>query len=208
MKKMNVPLYMKIRIVLSGIFTLGGLYIAFAVGAKDTREFLPYDQNPLWNVLMIVLFAAALVLLCWGKKEKDTLDQEHDVRNQLLVTGHSAFIRPMPGKEYKYEAIALTHDLLESVETNGWFSILWENKVRWISQNDVDNREISVDHIRVNVEGAHIRTGPNENFDSVMIVHQGDILQRLNTEGWAPVILDHEVYWVSLKEVERRNTAE
>lgn len=48
-QKKNVPLYMKIRIALSGVLTLIWMYLIFALEAKDTRDFLPDDQNPLWS---------------------------------------------------------------------------------------------------------------------------------------------------------------
>ena len=53
----------------------------------------------------------------------------------------------------------------------------------------------------------HIRTGPGREYASVMIAHEGDTLQGIDTEGWNPILLDGEVRWISQKYSQRTDTA-
>lgn len=203
-KKMYMPVYMKVRIVLSVILVLGAIYIALALELKETRNFLPDSQNPLWGILMVVLMIASLVLLCWSKKGEGTPDRGTVMQPSVLVIGPLAHIRLGPGDDFTYVMIALNNDLLQGIKIDGWIPIFLESKVCWIYQKDTQIADIESfpNMIQVLSDSASIRTGPSEKYNSVRIAHKGDMLQKIETEGWTPILQDGEVYWVSQKYTE------
>ena len=123
-QKENVPLYMKIRIALSGVLTLIWMYLIFALEAKDTRDFLPDDQNPLWVVLTVAAMVGSGALLLWGKRGGTAADADPVTLNPLVVTSCAAQVRPGPGKGFKFVTVALQNDLLRGLEPAGWLPVL------------------------------------------------------------------------------------
>ena len=65
---MDVPLFMKIRISLSLVMTLGMAYIALACEEGGERwKLLPDPQSPIWVGTVMALIVAGLGLLVWER---------------------------------------------------------------------------------------------------------------------------------------------
>ena len=65
---MDVPLFMKIRISLSLVLTLGVAYIALACEEGGERwKLLPDPQSPIWVGTLMALIVAGLGLLVWER---------------------------------------------------------------------------------------------------------------------------------------------
>lgn len=204
-KKENVPLYMKIRIALSGVLTLIWMYLIFALEAKDTRDFLPDDQNPLWVVLTVAAMVGSGALLLWGKRGGTAADADPVTLNTLVVTSCAAQVRPGPGKGFKFVTVALQNDLLRGLEPAGWLPVLLDGEACWVREGDVQAAGAGAppNTMRVNAGSASIRKGPDEDFDAVRVAHQGDTLLRAEADGWLPILQDGEVYWVDKNDVRR-----
>ena len=204
-QKENVPLYMKIRIALSGVLTLIWMYLIFALEAKDTRDFLPDDQNPLWVVLTVAAMVGSGALLLWGKRGGTAADADPVTLNPLVVTSCAAQVRPGPGKGFKFVTVALQNDLLRGLEPAGWLPVLLDGEACWVREGDVQAAGAGAppNTMRVNAGAASIRKGPDEDFDSVRVAHQGDTLLRAEADGWLPILQDGEVYWVDKNDVRR-----
>ena len=202
-KKENVPLYMKIRIALSGVLTLIWMYLIFALEAKDTRDFLPDDQNPLWVVLTVAAMVGSGALLLWGKRGGTAADADPVTLNTLVVTSCAAQVRPGPGKGFKFVTVALQNDLLRGLEPAGWLPVLLDGEACWVREGDVQAAGAGAppNTMRVNAGSASIRKGPDEDFDAVRVAHQGDTLLRAEADGWLPILQDGEVYWVDKNDV-------
>lgn len=204
-QKKNVPLYMKIRIALSGVLTLIWMYLIFALEAKDTRDFLPDDQNPLWVVLTVAAMVGSGALLLWGKRGGTAADADPVTLNPLVVTSCAAQVRPGPGKGFKFVTVALQNDLLRGLEPAGWLAVLLDGEACWVREGDVQAAGAGAppNTMRVNAGSASIRKGPDEDFDAVRVAHQGDTLLRAEADGWLPILQDGEVYWVDKNDVRR-----
>lgn len=204
-QKENVPLYMKIRIALSGVLTLIWMYLIFALEAKDTRDFLPDDQNPLWVVLTVAAMVGSGALLLWGKRGGTAADADPVTLNTLVVTSCAAQVRPGPGKGFKFVTVALQNDLLRGLEPAGWLPVLLDGEACWVREGDVQAAGAGAppNTMRVNAGSASIRKGPDEDFDAVRVAHQGDTLLRAEADGWLPILQDGEVYWVDKNDVRR-----
>ena len=204
-QKENVPLYMKIRIALSGVLTLIWMYLIFALEAKDTRDFLPDDQNPLWVVLTVAAMVGSGALLLWGKRGGTAADADPVTLNPLVVTSCAAQVRPGPGKGFKFVTVALQNDLLRGLEPAGWLPVLLDGEACWVREGDVQAAGAGAppNTRRVNAGSASIRKGPDEDFDAVRVAHQGDTLLRAEADGWLPILQDGEVYWVDKDDVSR-----
>lgn len=204
-QKKNVPLYMKIRIALSGVLTLIWMYLIFALEAKDTRDFLPDDQNPLWVVLTVAAMVGSGALLLWGKRGGTAADADPVTLNPLVVTSCAAQVRPGPGKGFKFVTVALQNDLLRGLEPAGWLPVLLDGEACWVREGDVQAAGAGAppNTMRVNAGSASIRKGPDEDFDAVRVAHQGDTLLRAEADGWLPILQDGEVYWVDKNDVRR-----
>lgn len=204
-QKENVPLYMKIRIALSGVLTLIWMYLIFALEAKDTRDFLPDDQNPLWVVLTVAAMVGSGALLLWGKRGGTAADADPVTLNTLVVTSCAAQVRPGPGKGFKFVTVALQNDLLRGLEPAGWLPVLLDGEACWVRGGDVQAAGAGAppNTMRVNAGSASIRKGPDEDFDAVRVAHQGDTLLRAEADGWLPILQDGEVYWVDKNDVRR-----
>ena len=204
-QKKNVPLYMKIRIALSGVLTLIWMYLIFALEAKDTRDFLPDDQNPLWVVLTVAAMVGSGALLLWEKRGGTAADADPVTLNPLVVTSCAAQVRPGPGKGFKFVTVALQNDLLRGLEPAGWLPVLLDGEACWVREGDVQAAGAGAppNTMRVNAGSASIRKGPDEDFDAVRVAHQGDTLLRAEADGWLPILQDGEVYWVDKNDVRR-----
>ena len=202
-RKMAVPLYMKVRIGISLVLTLIDLYIAFAAGDKDGRfSLLPNATSSIWLAVFLAIAALALLVLCYGKKvDQENLPAAKTVAfNTYIVTSRAAHLRHGPGKKYKSEEIfALQNDLLEGVNTADWLTILFHDKVCWINKKDCRSIETTApeEAIQVTSECAQIYKGPGNSFMQVASVRQGTILEGIKTNGWRPVLIGEDVYWVS-----------
>ena len=43
----------------------------------------------------------------------------------------------------------------------------------------------------------NLRTGPGTEYESAGIVHKGELLRKVDTEGWSAVEQDGNLYWIS-----------
>ena len=43
----------------------------------------------------------------------------------------------------------------------------------------------------------NLRTGPGTEYESAGIVHKGDLIRKVDTEGWSVVEQDGHLYWIS-----------
>ena len=48
----------------------------------------------------------------------------------------------------------------------------------------------------------NVRTGPGTDYASVAIVHGGDRLSQVPSDGWTPILLKNEIRWISNKALE------
>lgn len=48
----------------------------------------------------------------------------------------------------------------------------------------------------------NVRTGPGTDYASVAIVHGGDMLAQVPSDGWTPILLKGEIRWISNKALE------
>ena len=48
---------------------------------------------------------------------------------------------------------------------------------------------------------AYIRTGPGTQYAKVAVAKDGEVLATVSTEGWAPVLVNGEMRWISEKYV-------
>ena len=60
-------------------------------------------------------------------------------------------------------------------------------------QQNADNGE----YVQVTGNSVNLRTGPGTEFESACIVHKGDLLKKLDTDGWTAVEQNGYPYWIS-----------
>ncbi len=213
-RKMDVPLYMKVRISISLVLALIDLYIAFAAGDKEGRfSLLPNAASPIWLAVFLAIAALAILVLCYGKKgeKENSLTPKTISFNTYIVTSRAAHLRQGPGKKFKSEEVfALRNDLLKGVNTAGWLPILFDSKVCWIRKKDCCSAEAATpeEAVQVTAECAQIYKGPGNNFAPVANIQQGAMLKGVKTDGWWPVLIEEEVYWVSKDTTERYRNAQ
>ena len=52
-------------------------------------------------------------------------------------------------------------------------------------------------YVQVTGNSVNLRTGPGTEFESACIVHKGDLLKKLDTDGWTAVEQNGYPYWIS-----------
>ena len=61
--------------------------------------------------------------------------------------------------------------------------------------------------VRVTGDSVNLRIGPGTEYESVGIVHKGDQLRKVDTEGWIAVEQDGHLYWISDRYVAQQDEA-
>ena len=65
-----------------------------------------------------------------------------------------------------------------------------------IPQKKQQNADIG-EYVQVIGNSVNLRTGPGTEFESACIVHKGDLLKKLDTDGWTAVEQNKHPYWIS-----------
>lgn len=65
-----------------------------------------------------------------------------------------------------------------------------------LPQEEQQNADIG-EYVQVTGNSVNLRTGPGTEFDSACIVHKGDLLKKLDTDGWTAVERNEHPYWIS-----------
>lgn len=65
-----------------------------------------------------------------------------------------------------------------------------------LPQEEQQNADTSA-YVQVTGNSVNLRTGPGTEFDSACIVHKGDLLKKLDTDGWTAVEQNEHPYWIS-----------
>lgn len=78
---------------------------------------------------------AALLGLTWSASKVTDNALQASSTNTVEITGNCVNVRCGPGKEYSSLAIAKRGDIFEHVNTDGWHPIIFNGKVRWVSDN-------------------------------------------------------------------------
>lgn len=115
--------------------------------------------------------------------------------NTVTITGGSVYVRTGPGTSYSVFKIAHKGDTLEKMNTDGWEAILFGGKARWISKKYVNDDGLCSGNT------VNVRVGAGTAFKSVGTVQKNEKLDKLNTDGWIPVVICGESKWVSIKYV-------
>lgn len=55
---------------------------------------------------------------------------------------------------------------------------------------------INADYVRISGNNVNIRIGPGTQYAIVRIVHNNDVLRKINTEGWVAIEVDGNPYWI------------
>ncbi len=111
----------------------------------------------------------------------------------VKITGGSVYVRTGPGTSYSMYQVARRGDEFERLDSDGWIAIQFEGKVRWISSKYVSPAGLCSGNT------VNVRTGAGTEFPSVGVVHKNDRLNKVDYEGWIPVVIDRDVKWVSDK---------
>ena len=66
-------------------------------------------------------------------------------------------------------------------------------------ENEQEEQKQEADGVLVQVTGnsVNLRIGPGTEYESAGIVHKGDLLRKVDTEGWSAVEQDRHLYWIS-----------
>lgn len=118
------------------------------------------------------------------------------VNDTVKITGGSVYVRSGPGTSYSMYQVARKGDEFGGLDADGWTAILFEGKVRWISDKYVSPAGLCAG------KTVNVRTGAGTEFPSIGVVHKNDRLNRIDYKGWIPVVIDKAVYWVSEKYAE------
>lgn len=113
--------------------------------------------------------------------------------NTVTITGGSVYVRTGPGTAYSVFKIAHKGEKFERLDSDGWVAIQFDGKVRWISGKYVSPAGLCSGNT------VNVRTGAGTEFPSVGVVRKNDRLNKVNYEGWIPVVIDRDVKWVSDK---------
>lgn len=113
--------------------------------------------------------------------------------NTVTITGGSVYVRTGPGTAYSVFKIVHKGDKFERLDYDGWVAIQFDGKVRWISGKYISPAGLCSGNT------VNVRTGAGTEFPSVGVVRKNDRLNKVNYEGWIPVVIDRDVKWVSDK---------
>ena len=74
-------------------------------------------------------------------------------------------------------------------------------------ENEQEEQEKETDGVLVRVTGnsVNLRTGPGTEYESAGIVHKGEVLRKVDTEGWSAVAQDGHLYWISNRYVAQQD---
>lgn len=111
----------------------------------------------------------------------------------VKITGGSVYVRTGPGTSYSMYQVARRGDEFDRLNSEGWIAIQFEGKVRWISGKCVSPAGLCSGNT------VNVRTGAGTEFPSVGVVRKNDRLNKVDYEGWIPVVIDCDVKWVSDK---------
>ena len=114
-------------------------------------------------------------------------------KDVVKITGGSVYVRTGPGTSYSMYQVARRGDEFERLDSEGWIAIQFEGKVRWISGKYVSPAGLCSGNT------VNVRTGAGTEFPSVGVVRKNGRLNKVDYEGWIPVVIDRDVKWVSDK---------
>ena len=197
---MDVPLFMKIRISLSLVMTLGVAYIALACEEGGERwKLLPDPQSPIWVGTVMALIVAGLGLLVWER----------------ALNARFAAVAVLTLGIF-YIAFALDGGFGLPALPRGEDSRLWEGAMCalmiaciallvWQKQEEPPALDaLPPNTYIVTSRAAPVRPGPGREFKcGDLYALRGDLLNGVRTAGWRPVLIDGAIYWVS-REATRR----
>lgn len=143
-----------------------------------------------------------------GPSSNDTASNTNAVQNPIVtpdnpalvngatvrITGGSVHIRKGPGTEYKaIDKLAAYNEQYELADVSGWCPIEYKDAVRWVSSKYISNNNKCIGGI------VNVRKGPDKSYKSVGYVKLGQKLTTVELDGWNPIVIDKEVFFVSKK---------
>lgn len=194
---MDVPLFMKIRISLSLVMTLGMAYIALACEEGGERwKLLPDPQSPVWTGTLMALIVAGLGLLVWERALNARF-----AAVAMLTLG------------IFYIAFALDGGFGLPALPRGEDRRLWEGAMCaltfaciallvWQKREEPPALDALPPNTYIVTSCATpVRPGPGREFKcGDLYALRGDLLNGVRTAGWRPVLLEGEVLWISGKD--------
>ena len=197
---MDVPLFMKIRISLSLVMTLGVAYIALACEEGGERwKLLPDPQRPIWVGTFMALIVAGLGLLVWER----------------ALNARFAAVAVLTLGIF-YIAFALDGGFGLPALPRGENRRLWEGAMCaltfaciallvWQKREEPPALDALPPNTYIVTSCATpVRPGPGREFKcGDLYALRGDLLNGVRTAGWRPVLIDGAIYWVS-REATRR----
>lgn len=194
---MDVPRFMKIRISLSLVMTLGMAYIALACEEGGERwKLLPDPQSPVWIGTFMALIIAGLGLLVWER----------------ALNARFAAVAVLTLGIF-YIAFALDGGFGLPALPRGEDSRLWEGAMCglmiacivllvWQKREEPPALDaLPPNTYIVTSRTAPVRPGPGREFKcGDLYALRGDLLKGVRTAGWRPVLLEGEVLWICGKD--------
>ena len=201
---MDVPLFMKIRISLSLVLTLGVAYIALACEEGGERwKLLPDPQSPIWVGTVMALIVAGLGLLVWER----------------ALNARFAAVAVLTLGIF-YIAFALDGGFGLPALPRGEDSRLWEGAMCaltfaciallvWQKREEPPALDaLPPNTYIVTSRAAPVRPGPGREFKcGDLYALRGALLDGVRTAGWRPVLLEGEVLWISVKDCRKTEAA-
>ena len=201
---MDVPLFMKIRISLSLVLTLGVAYIALACEEGGERwKLLPDPQSPIWVGTLMALIVAGLGLLVWER----------------ALNARFAAVAVLTLGIF-YIAFALDGGFGLPALPRGEDRRLWEGAMCaltyacsallvWQKREEPPALDaLPPNTYIVTSRATPVRPGPGREFKcGDLYALRGDLLNGVRTAGWRPVLLEGEVLWISGKDCRKIEAA-
>ena len=201
---MDVPLFMKIRISLSLVLTLGVAYIALACDEGGERwKLLPDPQSPIWVGTVMALIVAGLGLLVWER----------------ALNARFAAVAVLTLGIF-YIAFALDGGFGLPALPRGEDSRLWEGAMCaltfaciallvWQKREEPPALDTLPPNTYIVISCATpVRPGPGREFKcGDLYALRGDLLNGVRTAGWRPALLEGEVLWISGKDCRKIDAA-
>lgn len=201
---MDVPRFMKIRISLSLVMTLGVAYIALACEEGGERwKLLPDPQSPIWVGTVMALIVAGLGLLVWER----------------ALNARFAAVAVLTLGIF-YIAFALDGGFGLPALPRGENRRLWEGAMCglmiacivllvWQKREEPPALDaLPPNTYIVTSRAAPVRPGPGREFKcGDLYALRGDLLNGVRTAGWRPVLLEGEALWISGKDCRKIDAA-